>query len=373
MNNGAIEKFIDSIKEPDFETNRTNLAVVSKVDAEGVVWVNLVGADRETPTASTSAEVKSGDIVNVEWRNNKLYIAGNYTNPSAGVTRVVYVEKQADVAKDTADIANKTAGNAEVKAVDAKETAESILIYDTSYTLDNRVATFQAHVYQGGVDIHTAFDAELFTWYLKNEESDENQYLGAGYTVTVNLSQCGYGSEVVGVFTLNDDAEALAEDGSTYTTIDGDTFTVRATGDSVRVRDLTVSTTLYSTDKVMMVGAEDEHLVTLDTLQMYLNENLDKQVYFDTTAGWNAQSSLVSQEDKIYIYTDYKTDGSGNKIAGIKIGDGNAYLIDKPFIDELYFDHIQDNSIHVTTSDKQRWNNAVNCYYSGDILTFVHV
>lgn len=259
---------------------------------------------------------------------------------------------------------------------------ENTLIFDTTYEWNSAhtVATLTAHVYRGGVDVaQTEFAPTDFTWYLKSEDGEDpivpaGRQDNTGYTTTVNISDCGYGAEVVAKFTPPEYATALTNDGDTLTDSNGDALQVRASGDSVRVRDLTVSTTLYDTDKLMVVGGEDEHLVTIGTLQMYLNENLDKQVYFGTTAEWNAQSSLVSQANKIYVYTDYKTDGSGRNIAGIKVGDGNAYLIDKPFIDELYFDHIQDGSIHVTASDKLRWDNAVNCYYSsGDILTFVHV
>lgn len=126
MNSGAIEKFIDSIKEPEMETNRTNLAVVSRVDDEGIVWVNLAGAEKETPTASTSAEVKSGDVVNVEWRNNKLYIAGNYSNPSAGVVRVANVEAAVNTAREAANNAVADAGRARDAAEQAEATAESV-------------------------------------------------------------------------------------------------------------------------------------------------------------------------------------------------------------------------------------------------------
>lgn len=109
MNSGAIEQFIAAVKEPEYETNTTYSAVVSRVDAEGVVWVNLAGAEQETPTASTSAEVKTGDVVTVEWRNNKLYIAGNYSNPSAGVIEVRHVVQVVDETKETADRAEQVA------------------------------------------------------------------------------------------------------------------------------------------------------------------------------------------------------------------------------------------------------------------------
>ena len=120
----------------------------------------------------------------------------------------------------------------------------------------------------------------------------------------------------------------------------------------------------------MVVGAEDEHLVTMQSLQDYLNLHLDKQVLFGTKAEWNAQVGLVSEPNKLYVYTDYKTDGSGRNLAGIKVGDGNAFLIDMPFTDELYFDHINNTSIHITDAERAFWNNKISCYYSGgDILT----
>ena len=87
-----VDELIQAIKPKKDERNRTYSATVSKIDSEGTVWVYVAGSDRETPTASAASEVKKGDSVNVEWRNNKLYIAGNYSNPSAGVTRVRNVE-----------------------------------------------------------------------------------------------------------------------------------------------------------------------------------------------------------------------------------------------------------------------------------------
>lgn len=88
------------------------------------------------------------------------------------------------------------------------------------------------------------------------------------------------------------------------------------------------------------------------------------EVYFNTTAGWAAQSGLVGQANTIYIYTDYQEDEDGNPIAGIKVGDGNAYLIDAPFLDTLYLEHINDTDIHVTPAEKEFWNNKVRCFYS---------
>lgn len=82
-------------------------------------------------------------------------------------------------------------------------------------------------------------------------------------------------------------------------------------------------------------------------------------VQHDTTAGWNAQSDLISKEGTIYIYNDYKVI-DGQNVAGIKIGDGKAYLIDMPFIDEFMYQHIQDVDKHVSDEERNRWNNKLN-------------
>lgn len=116
----AVEELIGELRAPAQDDIKTYIATVSRKDEEGVVWVRLAGADGETPTASTSAEVDRGDIVNVEWRNNKLYIAGNTSNPSVGIVRVEAVEAAAGVAQQAAANAVKSAG----EAYDAAEYAK---------------------------------------------------------------------------------------------------------------------------------------------------------------------------------------------------------------------------------------------------------
>lgn len=97
----------------------------------------------------------------------------------------------------------------------------------------------------------------------------------------------------------------------------------------------------------------------VESLQLHRPE-----VYFDTKANWNAQNTLTGAQNTIYVYTDYMQDGDGNNIAGIKIGDGNAYLIDAPFLDTIYYEHVNDTDIHITAEEREFWNNKVRCYYS---------
>lgn len=249
------------------------------------------------------------------------------------------------------------------------------LIYDHTYEYvrdsNNKPisANFTAFLYRGGVDVKTEYEPSNFTWYLKKEEKGtgaiSETLIATGYTCSVNLSDCGYGAEIVGKFTIADDAYALNTNGDNLTDASNTPMSVRSTGESVRVRDLSTSSTIFPTDKLMIVGGEDEHLVSIQTLQDYLNANLDKQVIFDTTAGWSAQTSLVSKKDTLYVYTDHQTDAQGNKVAGIKAGDGLAYVVDLPFTDAILTEHIADNVRHITQTERDFWNNKVRCYYAG--------
>jgi hypothetical protein len=89
-----------------------------------------------------------------------------------------------------------------------------------------------------------------------------------------------------------------------------------------------------------------------------LNEAVANSVLYDTEANWNSKISLIANKGTIYIYSDHETDGQ-NLIPSIKVGDGTSYLIDMPFIDKLYADHILNTVIHVTAEDKAFWNNKV--------------
>ena len=88
------------------------------------------------------------------------------------------------------------------------------------------------------------------------------------------------------------------------------------------------------------------------------------EIYFDTTANWNAQNTLIGELNTIYIYTNYQEDEDGNSLAGVKIGDGRAFLIDIPFLDTIYYEHVRDTDVHITDAERQKWNNKVRCYYS---------
>lgn len=99
----------------------------------------------------------------------------------------------------------------------------------------------------------------------------------------------------------------------------------------------------------------------------------DCKVLYATTETWNSQPQLISDRGYIYIYADYRQNEQGQNVPAMKVGDGNAYLIDMPFTDELLYEHLADNVRHITQQEREFWNNKVSCYMSDtqdDILVF---
>lgn len=91
-------------------------------------------------------------------------------------------------------------------------------------------------------------------------------------------------------------------------------------------------------------------------------------VHVDTTAHWNAQPSLIGQAGHIYVYTD-KDIVDGVAIPAMKVGDGNSYLIDNPFVDanaQEVYEHINNAEIHITSAEREFWNDKVTCFLSSD-------
>lgn len=87
----------------------------------------------------------------------------------------------------------------------------------------------------------------------------------------------------------------------------------------------------------------------------------------DTTANWDAAIGFIPMQGEIIIYTDHDTmlvDGVAVNVPGIKIGSGNAYVQDLAFVGDLerevILEHIENDGIHVSPSDKTRWDGKLN-------------
>lgn len=89
----------------------------------------------------------------------------------------------------------------------------------------------------------------------------------------------------------------------------------------------------------------------------------------DTTENWQKAVDFIPLKGEIIVYSDYATkevDGQIINIPNFKVGDGLAYGIDLPFVNDDLRDafsaHISNMNIHVTPAEKDFWNNKVRCY-----------
>lgn len=111
-------------------------------------------------------------------------------------------------------------------AAEVVEQVGSGIFYNCDY-VDNGdgTTTINAHVYLNRNDSTETFDPEYFLWYKKTEDGEE--YLGYGYSITVQNDTFGYGGVVVGVFLMLDDAYPVTSQGRwVFTNNSVDTYPV---------------------------------------------------------------------------------------------------------------------------------------------------
>ena len=94
------------------------------------------------------------------------------------------------------------------------------------------------------------------------------------------------------------------------------------------------------------------------------------KILFDTTANWNAQVNLISELNTVYVYTDRDTVDDVD-LAGFKMGDGNAYLVDLPFLDHITLAHSTNSDVHLNTAERNRLENSVAATVAGESLIFI--
>ena len=111
----------------------------------------------------------------------------------------------------------------------------------------------------------------------------------------------------------------------------------------------------------LKVGDGSSYLIDLPFIS---GSSPTSAIHIDTTANWNDQPTLLSSIGHIYVYSDYMIIG-GTNIPGIKIGDGQTYLIDMPFVsgnEDLLNAHINNTDVHITQAERAFWNNKNRAY-----------
>lgn len=122
----------------------------------------------------------------------------------------------------------------------------------------------------------------------------------------------------------------------------------------------------------------DQITTDVSTIQNALNiTSAEGIIQVKTTAAWQADPSFIAPKGAILVYSDHKSitvDDKQVPIAGIKISDGLAYVVDLPFIttylEKQLANHIADNIRHITANERSFWNNKLNMELSGETLTF---
>lgn len=98
-------------------------------------------------------------------------------------------------------------------------------------------------------------------------------------------------------------------------------------------------------------------------------------IQYGTTAYWNSMTGYAPPAGTIIVYTDRNTeviDEQTIDIPGVKIGSGNGYVQDLAFLDEgqssALLDHINNMNVHVSSQDRENWNNKLNVTDSQEVV-----
>lgn len=96
----------------------------------------------------------------------------------------------------------------------------------------------------------------------------------------------------------------------------------------------------------------------------------------DTSANWANKPSYIPTRGEIVVYSDRQVIDDV-LYPGIKIGDGNAYVADLPFVGDdiatsiidTLNSHIENQAVHIIPEEREYWNNKLDCEIDGENLT----
>ena len=142
------------------------------------------------------------------------------------------------------------------------------------------------------------------------------------------------------------DLPTTIHDGYMYLTVDDGKVYIDTDNTRIAVNpSLTASDIAYNDSTVAII------------LSSLLGSSASIEV--NTTAYWSSYQN-ASTSKTFYVYTDGYTI-NGHNVPRIKLGDGNAYVADLPFLDEKMANHIENSNIHVTATEKAFWNTKMTC------------
>lgn len=101
------------------------------------------------------------------------------------------------------------------------------------------------------------------------------------------------------------------------------------------------------------------------------------RVSIGTVESWASEPTFVPERGMFIVYMN-RSVINNIEYPGVKIGDGNAYVADLPFAGDDVANnilaqlnlHANDTNIHVTSAEKQFWNNKLNYVLDGEVLEF---
>ena len=274
----------------DSRTNwRQVIGTKFAIDSDGNLFANSANINGEI--TATSLTIGAGAPINDETGElqNGLRYDHDYEMITVTISETTYeltTDTEIDPNKEYyVEINNGEYGKVLTPNVESIDTYYEKIVTTTT----KEAAEFTAHLYRGDKEVTADYSADNFLWYIKDEKGErpfvpkswdpQPDPLNSGKVIRVYTEDCEYGVEVVGKYIEETDANALTTNSAQLLTASNEPLTIRASGEEVRVRDLQTSTTLYDTDKIMIVGDSDEHLVTVSTLYNRLKTDAESDEF----------------------------------------------------------------------------------------------
>ena len=153
----------------------------------------LAGPASNSDQRTTPLYVRSSDGSQSSnpWGSWRKILDGSMldTSVSSTATDKVATPSAVKQAYDLAYTANGTANS-------ALSGVNGTLIFDTTYSISNGIATFSAHVYCKGEEVTSNYADSNFSWWYRLGDSEQNVSMGTGKTKQVTITNLGYGGHV---------------------------------------------------------------------------------------------------------------------------------------------------------------------------------